>query len=97
MKLKTNISIDTLLKEYEDKGVFNDAQLCNIKLGLMFGDDVSIYALPKYRATQMTVIKRVLHEGLDLDFFLDENVPLTDLWYEYTRLSNAKRGGANAA
>lgn len=56
MKLKNNISIDTLLKEYEDKDVFNDAQLCNIKLGLMFGDDVEIYAKPEFTYKQMDAI-----------------------------------------
>ena len=76
---------------------FTTDQMRHVISGLELGVDVSIYALPKYRATQMTVIKRVLHEGLDLDFFLDENVPFTDLWYEYTQLSNAKRRGANAA
>lgn len=83
----------SLATQYE----FTIDQMQHIISGLELGVDVSIYALPKYRATQMTVIKRVLHEGLDLDFFLDENVPFTDLWYEYTQLSNAKRRGANAA
>lgn len=76
---------------------FTTDQMRHVISGLELGVDVSIYALPKYRATQMTVIKRVLHEDLDLDFFLDENVPFTDLWYEYTQLSNAKRRGTNAA
>lgn len=71
MKLKTNISIDTLLKEYEDKCVFNDAQLCNIKLGLMFGDDVTIYARPEFTYKQMDAIASGLVHNIDVTKYVD--------------------------
>lgn len=66
MKLKNNISINTLLKEYEDNGIFNDAQLCNIKLGLMFGDDVEIYAKPEFTYKQMDVIASGMVHNIDV-------------------------------
>ena len=66
MKLKNNISINTLLKEYEDKNVFNDAQLCNIKLGLIMGDDVTIYAKPEFTYKQMDAIASGMAAGLTL-------------------------------
>lgn len=71
MKLKNNISIDTLLKEYEDKGVFNDAQLCNIKLGLMFGDEVSIYAKPEFNYKQMDAIASGMIHNIDVTKYAD--------------------------
>lgn len=71
MKLKNNISIDTLLKEYEDKDVFNDAQLCNIKLGLMFGDDVTIYARPEFTYKQMDAIASGLVHNIDVTKYAD--------------------------
>lgn len=71
MKLKNNISIDTLLKEYEDKDVFNDAQLCNIKLGLMFGDDVTIYARPEFTYKQMDAITSGLVHNIDVTKYAD--------------------------
>ena len=71
MKLKNNISIDTLLKEYEDKDVFNDAQLCNIKLGLMFGDDVAIYARPEFTYKQMDAIASGLVHNIDVTKYAD--------------------------
>lgn len=71
MKLKNNISIDTLLKEYENKSVFNDAQLCNIKLGLMFGDDVEIYAKPEFTYKQMGAISSGMIHGIDVTKYAD--------------------------
>lgn len=71
MKLKNNISINTLLKEYEGKGVFNDAQLCNIKLGLMFGDEVSIYAKPEFNYKQMDAIASGMVHGIDVTKYAD--------------------------
>lgn len=71
MKLKNNISIDTLLKEYEDKDVFNDAQLCNIKLGLMFGEDVEIYAKPEFTYKQMDAIASGLVHNIDVTKYAD--------------------------
>lgn len=71
MKLKNNISIDTLLKEYEDKDVFNDAQLCNIKLGLMSGDDVEIYAKPEFTYKQMDAIASGLVHNIDVTKYAD--------------------------
>lgn len=71
MKLKNNISINTLLKEYEGKGVFNDAQLCNIKLGLMFGDDVTIYAKPEFNYKQMDAIASGMVRNVDVTKYAD--------------------------
>lgn len=71
MKLKNNISIDTLLKEYENKGVFNDAQLCNIKLGLMFGDDVTVYAKPEFTYKQMDAIASGMVHNIDVTKYAD--------------------------
>lgn len=71
MKLKNNISIDTLLKEYESKGVFNDAQLCNIKLGLMFCDDVEIYAKPEFTYKQMDAIASGMLHNIDVTKYAD--------------------------
>ena len=71
MKLKTNISIATLLKEYEDKDVFNDAQLCNIKLGLMSGDDVEIYAKPEFTYKQMDAIASGMIHNIDVTKYAD--------------------------
>lgn len=71
MKLKNNISIDTLLKEYESKGVFNDAQLCNIKLGLMFGEDVAIYAKPEFTYKQMDAIASGMLHNIDVTKYAD--------------------------
>lgn len=79
MKLKNNISIDTLLKEYEDKGIFNDAQLCNIKLGLMFGEDVEIYAKPEFNWRQMREIREGLEAGIDVPSYADPNIPWTQM------------------
>lgn len=71
MKLKNNVSIDTSLKEYEDKGVFNDAQLCNIKSGLMFGDNVEIYAKPEFTYKQMGVIASGMVHSIDATKYAD--------------------------
>lgn len=71
MKLKNNISIDTLLKEYEDKDVFNDAQLCNIKLGLIMGDEVSIYAKPEFNYKQMDAIASGMVHNIDVTKYAD--------------------------
>ena len=71
MKLKNNISIDTLLKEYEDKDVFNDAQLCNIKLGLIMGDEVSIYAKPEFNYKQMDAIASGMIHNIDVTKYAD--------------------------
>lgn len=71
MKLKNNISINTLLKEYEDKNVFNDAQLCNIKLGLIMGDEVSIYARPEFTYRQMDAIASGLVHNIDVTKCVD--------------------------
>lgn len=71
MRLKNNISINTLLKEYEDKNVFTDAQLCNIKLGLMCGDDVSIYAKPKFTYKQMDAILSGMGHNIDVTKYAD--------------------------
>ena len=71
MKLKNNISIDTLLKEYEDSGAFNDAQLCNIKLGLMCGDGVEIYAKPEFTYKQMDAIASGMVHDIDATKYAD--------------------------
>lgn len=71
MKLKNNISIDTLLKEYADKDVFNDAQLCNIKLGLMSGDNIEIYAKPEFTYKQMDTIASGMVHGIDVTKYAD--------------------------
>lgn len=71
MKLKNSISINTLLKEYEDKNVFNDAQLCNIKLGLIMGDEVSIYAKPEFNYKQMDAIASGMIHNIDVTKYAD--------------------------
>lgn len=71
MKLKNNVSINTLLKEYEDTGVFNDAQLCNIKLGLIMGDDVSVYAKPEFTYKQMDAIASGMVHDIDVTKYAD--------------------------
>ena len=66
MKLKNNISIDTLLKEYKDSQLFDDAQLLNIKLGLRLGYDVSTYATPKFNFRKMDAILSGMSCGIDV-------------------------------
>ena len=78
MKLKNNISINTLLKEYEDKNVFNDAQLCNIKLGLIMGDEVSIYAKPEFNYKQMDAIASGMIHNIDVTPYITfDTAPMT--------------------
>lgn len=90
--LKKGIDI-TLANNIE----FTIDQMRHVISGLEMGLDVSIYALPKYRATQMSVIKQALKDGLELEFFLRDDVTFVDLWYEYAQMSNKKRREANVA
>ena len=90
MKLKNSISINTLLKEYEDKNVFNDAQLCNIKLGLIMGDEVSIYANRSYHSGQMQMIRKGLEQHIDISKYADPRVPLRDMIQMYQKLCKQK-------
>lgn len=47
MKLKNNLSIDTLMNPYEN-GYFSEDQLDRIRWGLRNNFDVSIYTRPEY-------------------------------------------------
>lgn len=63
MKLTNNLSIDTLVEMYENKG-FNYQQMTQIKKGLMSGIDVSIYAHIDYSPYLMQMACSCLIEGI---------------------------------
>ena len=54
------------LKDYEEMGCFNEAQLVQISKGLEVGLDVSIYAKPEFNWKQMGIIRKGLEQGLDV-------------------------------
>lgn len=69
--MKFNRGSQHEIKEYENKGVFNDAQLCNIKLGLTFGDGVEIYAKPEFTYKQMGAIASGMVHNIDVTKYAD--------------------------
>ena len=70
MKLMNNLSIDTLMKPYED-GYFSEDQLDCIRWGLRNDFDVSIYARPEYNLWQMHQICDGLEHGRDVSIYAD--------------------------
>lgn len=70
MKMMNNLSIDTLMKYYED-GYFSEDQLDCIRWGLENNFDVSIYARPEYNLWQMHQICDGLEHGRDVSLYAD--------------------------
>ena len=70
MKLTNNLSIDTLMKPYED-GYFSEDKLDCIRWGLRNNFDVSIYARPEYNLWQMHQICDGLEHGRDVSLYAD--------------------------
>lgn len=80
MKLKNNVSIDTLLKEYKYSQLCDDAQLLNIKIGLILGYDASLYAAPKFNFRQMDTILSGMSCGIDVTKYADSRYTLSQMY-----------------
>lgn len=91
MKLKNNISIETLMQDYKQQ-CFDVRQLNLIYEGLVNGLDVSIYAKPIYDTFQMYAIKRGLEEGLDVQLYTDPSLSVFDMAQIYDELLGAEEG-----
>lgn len=61
MKLKNNLTIDSIMKAYEDTGLYSDHQLGVIKHGLKLGLDVSKYDDPSIPYIEMRKKRRRMH------------------------------------
>ena len=53
----------------ENKGKFNNEQLSQIKKGINYGLDVSIYANPEFTYGQMSEIRKGLEKRLDVSIY----------------------------
>ena len=85
MKLMNNISVDALMRMYEQQD-FDDMQLNEISIGLESNVNVSIYANSSYHWAQMQMIRCGLERNLDISKYADPRVPLNDMILMYQKL-----------
>lgn len=76
MKLTNNLSIESLIEMYENRG-FDYQQMTQIKKGLMNGIDVSKYARTCVDSRKMVLIRILLEQGYDVSTVAD---PTIDTW-----------------
>ncbi len=75
----------------ELKGIFDDNQIKQIRIGLENNLDVSKYADPKYDADQMKQIRFGLFENLDVSKYADpkyNSIEMEQLRLELLKLEN---------
>lgn len=92
MKLMNNLSIDTLMKPYED-GYFSEDQLDCIRWGLRNNFDVSIYARPEYNLWQMHQICDGLEHCRDVSLYADPQFNE----HQMEMINNGLRNGIDAS
>lgn len=74
------------LEFYKESGVFNDAQIRQIEIGIEHYIKVDAYALPLYTADQMVQIRLGLEMGMKINSFNDPNMSADDMRKERNRL-----------
>lgn len=89
MKLMNNMSIDALIRMYEQQD-FDDFQLNEIRVGLEQGVNVSVYENHQYHWGQMQMIRKGLERNLDISKYADPRVPLNDMIQMYEKLCKQK-------
>lgn len=89
MKLMNNISVDALMRMYEQQD-FDEMQLNEISIGLERNVNVSIYADRAYHWGQMQMIRCGLERNLDISKYADPRVPLNDMILMYQKLCKQK-------
>lgn len=92
MRLKNNLSIETLMNMYEKRG-FDYQQMIQIKKGLMNGLDVSIYAHKNYSSYLMQMTCSCLIAGVPVHKLTTKSGKLSAIKVsqKYTFLTNEQR------
>lgn len=86
MRLKANLSFESLIQTYEDQYEhhYDEYQLRELKRGYDGGLDISIYANPKFDNVQMSYIRLGLENNIDINkyAFVEYNYYLMETIYD---------------
>lgn len=86
MKLKTNLSFESLIRTYEDQYEhrYSEYQLEELKHGYDSGLDISIYANPEFDRVQMSCIRLGLENNIDINkyAFVEYNYYVMETIYD---------------